>query len=240
MGRAVLEPLGAVSHALRRFRRSISLCAPASRSRSSIGRVAGVDALDAGRASWRQSLGLVALDAFAPRGQGVYVPAHDRERNAGPGTDRMNGASGSARLAGSTTSRCSTGGALARALAALNGGGEETRLVGGAVRDLALGERASDFDLATTAPPAEVMRRAARGGIQGRPDRARPRHGDGLRRRRGRSRRRRCATTSRPTGATPRSPSDATSPPTRSGAISPSTRSRSSADGRRARLRSAD
>ncbi len=59
-----------------------------------------------------------------------------------------------------------TGGALARAIAALNGGGEETRLVGGAVRDLALGERASDFDLATTAPPAEVVRRAEAAGFK--------------------------------------------------------------------------
>ncbi len=38
-------------------------------------------------------------------------------------------------------------GPLARALEALNGEGEETRLVGGAVRDLALGEPAVDFDL---------------------------------------------------------------------------------------------
>jgi poly(A) polymerase len=41
-------------------------------------------------------------------------------------------------------------GPLARALEALNGGDEETRLVGGAVRDLALGEPAVDFDLTTT------------------------------------------------------------------------------------------
>ena len=38
-------------------------------------------------------------------------------------------------------------GPLARALEALNGGDEETRIVGGAVRDLALGEPAVDFDL---------------------------------------------------------------------------------------------
>ena len=47
-------------------------------------------------------------------------------------------------------------GPLARALEALNGEGEETRLVGGAVRDLALGEPAVDFDLATTATTDEV------------------------------------------------------------------------------------
>ena len=57
-------------------------------------------------------------------------------------------------------------GALARALAALNGGGEETRLVGGAVRDLALGLEAGDLDLATTAPPRETMRRARAAGFK--------------------------------------------------------------------------
>ena len=51
-------------------------------------------------------------------------------------------------------------GPLARAIAALNGGGEETRLVGGAVRDLALGQPAVDFDLTTTAATDEVIRRA--------------------------------------------------------------------------------
>ena len=51
-------------------------------------------------------------------------------------------------------------GALARALEALNGAGEETRLVGGAVRDLALGAPVLDLDLATTAAPDEVIRRA--------------------------------------------------------------------------------
>jgi poly(A) polymerase len=57
-------------------------------------------------------------------------------------------------------------GPLARALEALNGGGEETRLVGGAVRDLALGEPAFDFDLATTASTDEVTRRARASGFK--------------------------------------------------------------------------
>jgi poly(A) polymerase len=57
-------------------------------------------------------------------------------------------------------------GPLARALAALNGRGEETRLVGGAVRDLALGEGALDFDLATTASTDEVIRRAKAAGFK--------------------------------------------------------------------------
>jgi poly(A) polymerase len=57
-------------------------------------------------------------------------------------------------------------GPLARALEALNGRGEETRLVGGAVRDLALGEPAVDFDLTTTATPDEVIRRAREAGFK--------------------------------------------------------------------------
>jgi len=59
-----------------------------------------------------------------------------------------------------------TRGPLALALEALNGEGEETRLIGGAVRDLALGQEALDFDLATTAPPDEVMRRARKAGFK--------------------------------------------------------------------------
>jgi poly(A) polymerase len=57
-------------------------------------------------------------------------------------------------------------GPLARALEALNGGGEETRLVGGAVRDLALGEPPVDFDLVTTASTDEVIRRARAAGFK--------------------------------------------------------------------------
>jgi len=57
-------------------------------------------------------------------------------------------------------------GPLARALEALNGGGEETRVVGGAVRDLALGVDPGDFDLATTIRPEEVSRRAAAAGFK--------------------------------------------------------------------------
>ena len=57
-------------------------------------------------------------------------------------------------------------GPLARVLEALDGGGEETRVVGGAVRDLALGLPVSDYDLATTAIPDEVMRRARAAGFK--------------------------------------------------------------------------
>ena len=57
-------------------------------------------------------------------------------------------------------------GRLARALKALDGDGEETRLVGGAVRDLALGLPLGDFDLATTAPPEVTMKRARAAGFK--------------------------------------------------------------------------
>jgi poly(A) polymerase len=57
-------------------------------------------------------------------------------------------------------------GPVAQALEALNGGGEETRLVGGAVRDLAVGEPAVDFDLTTTATTDEVVRRARAAGFK--------------------------------------------------------------------------
>ena len=54
---------------------SISSCAPAIRSRSSTGRSSRVSLLTlVGLAA--AVLGLAALNVFAPRGQGVYVPAH--------------------------------------------------------------------------------------------------------------------------------------------------------------------
>jgi len=56
--------------------------------------------------------------------------------------------------------------ALARLLQALDGEGEETRVVGGAVRNLLLGEPASDIDLATTALPQETMRRGKAAGFK--------------------------------------------------------------------------
>ena len=72
---------------------------------------------------------------------------------------------------------------LARALALLNGDGEEARLVGGAVRDLLLGLPPGDFDLATTATPEVVMARAQGGGDRLRADRHRAWHRDADRRR---------------------------------------------------------
>lgn len=51
-------------------------------------------------------------------------------------------------------------------LAALAAPGEETRLVGGCVRDALLGSAASDIDLATTLPPEAVMEHARRAGLK--------------------------------------------------------------------------
>lgn len=55
---------------------------------------------------------------------------------------------------------------LAKLLEALNGEGEETRIVGGAVRNLLLGEVANDVDLATTALPEETIRRGHKAGFK--------------------------------------------------------------------------
>jgi len=56
--------------------------------------------------------------------------------------------------------------ALARVLAVLNHGGEEARVVGGAARNALMGLPLSDIDIATTAVPEEVMRRAAAAGLK--------------------------------------------------------------------------
>src|SRR6476469_10536638 len=57
-------------------------------------------------------------------------------------------------------------GPAARVLAVLNGGGEEARVVGGAVRNALLGVPIGDIDIATTALPAEVISRAKAAGIK--------------------------------------------------------------------------
>lgn len=54
----------------------------------------------------------------------------------------------------------------ARVLALLDADGEEARVVGGAVRNQLLGLAVADVDIATTAVPVEVMRRAAAAGIK--------------------------------------------------------------------------
>ena len=53
-----------------------------------------------------------------------------------------------------------------RALGLLNGGGEEARVVGGAARNALMGLPLSDIDIATTAVPGEVIRRAAAAGLK--------------------------------------------------------------------------
>lgn len=55
---------------------------------------------------------------------------------------------------------------LAPLLAVLNAGGEEARVVGGAVRNTLLGLPVTDVDIATTAAPQEVVARAARAGLK--------------------------------------------------------------------------
>ncbi|HKO70993.1 MAG TPA: CCA tRNA nucleotidyltransferase [Bradyrhizobium sp.] len=57
-------------------------------------------------------------------------------------------------------------GATARVLGILNGNGEEARVVGGAVRNALLKIPIGDVDIATTALPAEVIRRAKAAGIK--------------------------------------------------------------------------
>jgi poly(A) polymerase len=55
---------------------------------------------------------------------------------------------------------------LPRLLAALDRDGEEARVVGGAVRNALIGEPVGEVDLATTALPEEVTRRAAAAGFR--------------------------------------------------------------------------
>ena len=57
-------------------------------------------------------------------------------------------------------------GPAARVLKLLNGGGEEARVVGGAVRNALLNIPIGDIDIATTALPTEVIRRAKAAGIK--------------------------------------------------------------------------
>ncbi|HEY2248136.1 MAG TPA: CCA tRNA nucleotidyltransferase [Bradyrhizobium sp.] len=59
-----------------------------------------------------------------------------------------------------------TTGGTARVLQLLNGDGEEARVVGGAVRNALLQIPVADIDIATTAVPDEVIRRARAAGIK--------------------------------------------------------------------------
>jgi poly(A) polymerase len=55
---------------------------------------------------------------------------------------------------------------LRRLLAVLDGDGEETRVVGGAVRNALFGRKVKDVDLTTTALPEETARRAREAGLK--------------------------------------------------------------------------
>lgn len=55
---------------------------------------------------------------------------------------------------------------LARTLALLHGGGEEARVVGGAIRNALLGIPVQDYDIATTAEPPSVIARATAAGLR--------------------------------------------------------------------------
>jgi poly(A) polymerase len=55
---------------------------------------------------------------------------------------------------------------LARMLRVLDGAGEEARVIGGAVRNAFIGEPPGDIDIATTAVPEEVIRRASAAGFK--------------------------------------------------------------------------
>src|SRR5580704_10737649 len=59
-----------------------------------------------------------------------------------------------------------TSGPTARVLELLDGNGEEARVVGGAVRNALLKLPVGEIDIATTAVPAEVIRRAKAAGIK--------------------------------------------------------------------------
>ena len=89
------------------------------------------------------------------------MPAHIENGNFVPGQVRV-----SAPLRIVDGRRWLRDGALARLLAVLDRDGEEARVVGGAVRNALLGEPIGEIDVATTAVPDEVMRRAAAAGFK--------------------------------------------------------------------------
>lgn len=59
-----------------------------------------------------------------------------------------------------------TAGPLGKLMAVLDRDGEEARVVGGAVRNLLIGQATDEIDLATTAPPPEVIRRVEAAGFK--------------------------------------------------------------------------
>ena len=93
----------------------------------------------------------------------------------------------------------------------MNGRGEETRIVGGAVRNALLGRPVTEVDCATTALPDAIVERGDEGRVQGGSDRDRSRHGHRRSSTASLSRSRPCARTWRPTDAMPSCISGATS-----------------------------
>ncbi len=73
----------------------------------------------------------------------------------------MSSPTGDARVAGLLQQR-----ALEALLRALDGDGEETRIVGGAVRNALLGHPVHEVDLTTTATPDVVSARASKAGFK--------------------------------------------------------------------------
>ena len=90
----------------------------------------------------------------------TYVPAHIENGKLVPGVREMS----EARVLSDAPWLRS--GPAARVLALLNGDGEEARVVGGAVRNALLNIPLGDIDIATTALPDEVVRRAKAAGIK--------------------------------------------------------------------------
>ena len=103
----------------------------------------------------------------APPGS-TYIPGAYRGRQVVPGETEV---SRSCRMSSSRRQIDPDGawlreGPLPRLLDVLDRDGEEARVVGGAVRNALLGEPVGDIDVATTAVPEEVMRRAEAAGFK--------------------------------------------------------------------------
>src|SRR5882757_5277962 len=121
---------------------------------------AAAGAAAAGRAAAGRSQ-LHPAGAFFRRAAGFDLrPRPCRERQAGARSRKM---SAPRRLEDAPWLQS---GPAARVLALLNGDGEEARVVGGAVRNALMNIPIGDIDIATTALPDEVVRRAKAAGIK--------------------------------------------------------------------------
>src|SRR5262245_10008131 len=94
-------------------------------------------------------------------------PGPYRGRQAGAGENAVSATTTSAHLTANLADAAwLKDGPLARLLAVLDRDGEEARAIGGAVRDSLLGRTPHEIDVATTAVPAEVIRRAEAAGFK--------------------------------------------------------------------------